>query len=85
MSAVKSEALNESTVFEFDGEVYEIPSLLDADLDVMEAFEEGKVVAATRALLGPVGWARFRSKPRTGADLQALFEAMAEALGLGNR
>lgn len=82
---VKAEALSETVSFEYDGETFTVGNdAQDWDLEVLEAFEDGKIVAAVRGLLGPDGWAQFKSKPRTVRDLNAFFETAAEALGLGN-
>lgn len=83
-AAVKAEAKGEGFTVEFDGESYVIPPALDWDLEALEALEEGRVVAAVRALLGDEGWARFREKRRTVRDLNEFFELAAGAAGLGN-
>lgn len=80
----KAEALSAAVSLTYDGETYSIPPASEWDLDVLEHFEEGRVLALVKALLGPDGWARFRSKPRTVADLTDLMESVQEALGAGN-
>lgn len=80
----KAEAKSEMVSFEFDGDTYSVAPADEWDLDVLEAFEDGKVVATVRALVGPAGWATYKSKPRKVKDLDAFFTAIQEALGLGN-
>lgn len=81
---VKAEAKNSTVAFEFDGDKYEIATTDEWDLDVLEAYEDGKIVATVRALVGPDGWATFRAKPRKVSALNDFFEAIQGALGLGN-
>lgn len=83
-ASAKTEALDAPVSFEYDGETYEIPKTLAWDLDVLEAYEDGRVLACVRALLGDEAWKRYRAKPRTVGDLTDLFEALQGALGLGN-
>lgn len=78
----QSEALDESVNFDFDGETYTIEPTSHWDLDVLESYEDGKIVSTVRALLGSDQWAKFRSKPRTTQDLNDLFEALQKALGV---
>lgn len=81
-SAAKAEALNEAVTFEYDGETYTVAASKDWDLDVLEQYEEGKVAATVKALLGPEQWATFRSTKRTVGDLSDLFEALQKAIGV---
>jgi hypothetical protein len=80
----KADATGEMVAFEYDGETYEIAPTLEWDLDVLEAYEDGKIVATVRALVGPEGWTKYRSKKRTVSDLNEFFDAIQGALGLGN-
>jgi hypothetical protein len=80
----KAEATTGVVSFEFDGDAYEVPTSDNWDLDVLEAYEDGKIVATVKALVGPAGWATFRAKPRKVSDLDTFFNAIQEALGLGN-
>lgn len=50
--------------------------------DTILAFEEGKATVGLRALLGTKGWAEFWKTRPTKRDIDSLFEAAAEALGL---
>lgn len=81
---VKAEALGKGVTVTYDGETYEIDPVSEWDLDVLEAYEDGRLVVLTRSLLGDEGWTRFRAKPRKVADLEGLFTALQEAAGLGN-
>lgn len=56
----------------FKGEVFTIRAGAFDDLDVLEAWEDGKHVALCRALLGSVQWAKFRSVKRPVEDLYLL-------------
>lgn len=52
-------------------------------LEVFEAFEDGRVLAALRALLGEEQWATYKAAaPRTVGDLNILAEKISEAVGL---
>lgn len=73
-----------ATPVEFDGDTYLIPPATEWDLDVLEAYEEGQIVATVRSLIGRDAYATFRASHSKVRDLQALFEAIQEALGLGN-
>lgn len=82
MAAAKQEAKKQNHTFIFDGEKYTVPPTSEWDLDVLEAVEDDKAIAIVRSLLGPVQWAKFKTKPRKVEDLTALFEALAKAVGL---
>lgn len=83
-SARKSAALSTAIDVEFEGETYSIPPAEEWSLDVLEAFEDGKVATMVRSLVGPAQYATFRSVPRTTKDLGRFVEAIQGALGLGN-
>jgi len=80
----KAEALDVMIDVIFDGETFAIPPATRWGIEVLENFEDGKMTSTVRALLGADGWARFKAKPRTVADLEALMEAVTSALGSGN-
>jgi hypothetical protein len=80
--AAKADALGQKITFEFDGITFDVPSANEWDLDALEAYEDGKIVALIRALLGVEGWAKFRAKKRTVEDLNALFSALQKAMGI---
>lgn len=79
--ALKAEAQNTHTDVEFDGQTYSVPPTMEWDLDVLEALEDGQIVKAVRALLGEEQYGQFKTKKRTVADLNALFEAIGAAAG----
>lgn len=84
-ATAKTEAANTEIVFTFEGDEYVIPTSGDWDLPVLEAYEDGRVVAFTRELIGPAQWAKFKAKPRKVSDISALFEAIETAsAGRGN-
>ena len=70
--------------FTFEGAKYTIPEADEWSLDALEAYEDGKVATLIREILGAAQWATFKSKPRTVADLTALFEAAQVAMSAGN-
>jgi hypothetical protein len=78
----KAEALGENVDVEYDGETYSIPPTSEWDLDALEAYEDGKVLATVRSVFGDAQWSKFRQKRRTAADLTKLVEAMQTALGI---
>lgn len=82
MTAVKAEVKKKNHTFTFEGEKYEVAPTSEWDLDVLEAVEDDKAIAIVRSLLGPVQWAKFKSKPRKVEDLTRFFEALAKAVGL---
>ncbi len=78
--ALKAEATNTNVKVEFRGETYEIPGNAEEyDLEVMEAYEDGKLVSALRALLGEAQWSLL--KTRTRPKLKDLNEIAATFLG----
>lgn len=81
-NTVKAEATKAKASFTFDGVKYSVDSTMDWDLEVLEAVEDDKIVTIVRTLMGPEQWAKFKAKPRKVADLNALFEAIAKAVGL---
>jgi hypothetical protein len=84
-ATAKTEANDAEVAFAFEGKSYVVPTASEWDLPVLEAYEEGRVIAFTRELLGPDQWAAFKSKPRKVADITALFEAIESAtVGPGN-
>ena len=78
----KSDALAEPITFEFDGQPYTIPAATQWPLETLEAFEEGRIVATVKSLLGDEQWTTFRSPGRIVSDLGSFFEAIQEAAGV---
>jgi hypothetical protein len=75
----------ETTEVKYGGAVYVFPaSLDDADGDVLDAIDNKAISHALRGLLGPAGWAAFKTtKPRV-KHYGELFEMYAQAIGLGS-
>lgn len=78
----KTEAVGEAVTFDYDGLTFTVPPASEWDLDVLESYEDGKIVATLRALLGADQWSKFKATKRTVQDLNDLFEAVQEALGI---
>ncbi|WP_431870801.1 hypothetical protein [Nocardiopsis eucommiae] len=75
-------------VISFRGERFRLPELEGGslDIDVIEAFEDGKVVTAVRSLLGMQQWATVKAmtpKP-TMADLEDIADKIAKVYGMGS-
>lgn len=70
-------------IVSFRGETYRLPSMDEGlDLDVAEAFENGKMITAIRGLLGEQQWAQLRAAGmRTINDLAPLTEQIARIYG----
>lgn len=67
---------------EWRGQTLVLPSTIeDCDIEVLEAFENGKAVGFCRALLGDAQWARLRATGLKVRDLNELGDAIAKALG----
>lgn len=82
VTPVKAEAIGTPVQFEYDGDTYAVAPANEWDLDVLEAFEEGRILATVRSLLGEAQWKTFRAKPRNVQALADLFEALQAALGI---
>ena len=83
--AAQSEAIGSVCVVEYDGETYAVPPTSDWDVEALEAFEAGRVVALVTALLGAEQWAKFKAKGRKVSELAELFKAIETAtVGRGN-
>lgn len=77
---LKAEELAASVTFEFEGEVYTVPPAKEWDIDVVEAQEDGKVLAAIRLLLGDEQYGNFRKKHKKMAELEKFVIAMYDAI-----
>lgn len=82
LTAAKAEAKSVMHPFTFDGEDYEVAPTSEWDIEAVEAFEDEKIIAAVRALLGLEQWKKFKQKKRSVADLTALFETISAAVGI---
>lgn len=71
--------------FAYDGVTYAITvdgeKFFD-DVDVLEMLEDDKSIGILKTLVGPVQWAKFKSKKRTADDL-AKFSELAFGVSLG--
>lgn len=80
--AARAEATGAGTEFTYDGELYVIAPSKAWDLDAIDAFEDGRISACVRLILGAEQWRRFRAKPRTLGDLNDLFSEAQKAAGI---
>lgn len=81
--AAKNEAENSVILeFEYDGEKYSYDKAMNKDLDVLEAFEDEKIIKAVRLLLGPKQWSTFKKKKRDDEDFNDICEALFAATGV---
>lgn len=81
-NAARTAAQGRKVTLTFDGKTYTVSPPEEWDLDTLENFEDGKVIAATRAILGERQWATFKSVPRKIADVGELMDAIAKAAGV---
>lgn len=81
-SAAAHEALAESVPFTYEGEDYSVAPSSEWDLDVLEAFENGKLVTFLRGVLGSEQYAAYRkAHPKVGG-LEPFVVAIQKALGI---
>lgn len=85
-SAVQAEAEGlEVHQIEWRGHTYTIPRDVDDwPIEALEAFEYGRATAATRALLGPQQWHRFKLQGGRVRDLNDFAAKVAELAGFEN-
>lgn len=80
---LEAEALDEPIEFEFDGETWELnPDFVP--MDFYEQAESGRNVAALRIALGQAQYIKARRVLRSGPDIAAMMNAVAEAIGGGS-
>lgn len=82
--AVRDEAISvpEPKRLSLNGVEYLLPATSDQwPLAALEGFEEGKIVAAVRSLLGAEQWQRLKDTGATLGDLNALAEQIAAVYG----
>lgn len=58
----------------FDGEEFVVAAQPLDDVDVLEAWEDGKHTTMLRAILGPKQWAQFKSKKRGATQIYELLD-----------
>lgn len=70
----------DTVTLEHAGETYAVEKIdpEDPPVDLMEALEDGKAVAACRLLLGDDQWAKFKKSKPKASDLNRL---VSKALG----
>ena len=68
--------------FEYDGNVYSFHKDDLDDVDVIEGFEDGKLVSPVRRILGATQWTVFKSKRRTSQDLADMVTKMFDQVGV---
>lgn len=78
----KAEAIDADVTFEHDGETYVIGPSKSWDLDALEAFDDGRMTVCVRLILGDEQYRKFKRKPRSIGDLDALFEEAQRAAGI---
>ena len=79
---IAAEALSEAIEFDYKGVTYSIRPASEWPFEVLEAFEDGKVAALLRALLGADQYAAFKATKPTMADAGELVEALQRAAGI---
>jgi hypothetical protein len=79
----EAEGRHEDLEFSFEDKTYSVPAPDDWDLDILEAYEEGRIVAVVKGLLGEAQYGAFKAmKRRTVGDLGRLFDALQEVMDL---
>lgn len=81
-SAAAHEALGEAIPFTYDGVDYTVPPTSEWELDVLEAFEDGRFIAFLRKVLGPEQYAAYKKRHPKVADLEPFVVAVQKALGI---
>lgn len=81
---VEEEKVPEILSFEFDGKTYTVDKdKLSEDIDILEAFEDGKIITPLKMMLGEKQWLAFRAHSKPNATkLNAFAEALFEVLGV---
>jgi len=79
----EAEAPTEVTL-EWRGQSFTIPATLDdCTIDTLEAFENGKAVAAVRGILGDKAFSAFKRKHKPSVrDFNDFSTVIAEAMGM---
>lgn len=82
VEVVKAEAEKSSIVeFEWEGEKYTFDAeLMESDSDILEAFEEEKMIVPVKMLLGVAQYAHFKSKGTNGKRSVSEVADMAKAM-----
>lgn len=72
IAAVKAQAQAATVTFDYDGHTYTIEKIEDPSIDLLEALEDGRVIAATKLILGAEQYAQFKSSSPRVSDLNDL-------------
>lgn len=81
-TAAAAEALAETIPFTFEGNDYELLPSSEWDLEVLEAAEDGRVIALLRGLLVGDGYDRLKATKPKAKQLEAFVAEAMEALGV---
>jgi len=80
---LKDEAAESTELkFTYDGYDYTVDKEMITDLDVLELFEDDKLIKAIKMILGAKQWAQFRSKRRGSKDLNDLAKLLFAEIGV---
>lgn len=77
-----AEALGDKIPFTFDGVDYLIDPTSEWPFDALESFEDGKIAAFLRAVLGTEQYAKFKATKPTVGRTNEFVEAFQAALGV---
>lgn len=84
-TAIQAEAIEETTVdVEWRGEKFQVPLPDYWSWDVIEAFDDGKISHALKALLSPKQYRKWKSLlgPQPTHDSGEFMDVLGEALGV---
>lgn len=82
-AALQVEATEDPIIkFEYDGQEYTFSKDDLDDVNVIEAFEDDKLVTPVRQILGAKQWEVFKSKRRTSQDLADMVTKMFDQVGV---
>lgn len=81
-NAARAAAQGKKITLTFKGKSYTVAPPEEWDIDTLEKFEDGKVIGATRAVLGERQWAAFKSTSNKIGDVGELMDAIAKATGV---
>lgn len=80
--ALEAEAKDESIKFTFRGVSLVVSTGENVDIDVMKAYEDGKMVTFVMATVGREQWSKLqKAGVKTVKDLNELADAMFAAMG----
>lgn len=82
--AAMAEAKDDNIItFDFEQRVYTIDkNKFTDDIDILEAFEDGKIITPIKLMLGDQQWLRFKSTKPNGEKLEAFANALLTAVGV---